>query len=171
MLALASHCSRWEQLWSSGSREFLLGQNKAPGCSAFIQQPSLHVEYFTHLSQQINWVQTDVRGGKAARPWTSAFFSLTRHQSLRFWMCACSTFHTPLVPCTLFSRIIFFSLSEIKQHNLWPSGQLPHIFVLLSAYRPLFLTIDSPTFDQLFYLSLHRLLITHFPQPRTWEPL
>lgn len=53
---------RWEQLWSYGRRELLLGHNKAPGCSPFIQQPSLHVEYFTHLSQQINWVQTDVRG-------------------------------------------------------------------------------------------------------------
>lgn len=36
---------------------------KAPaGCLQFIQQPLPLMEYFTHLSKQINWVQTDVRG-------------------------------------------------------------------------------------------------------------
>lgn len=32
------------------------------GCIQFIQPPLSHMEYFTHLSKQINGVQTDVRG-------------------------------------------------------------------------------------------------------------
>lgn len=38
------------------------------GCFQFIQQPLPLMEYFTHLSKQINWVQTDVKGANHTAP-------------------------------------------------------------------------------------------------------
>lgn len=68
--------------------------------------------------------------------------------------------HTPTTffffPSFLEKDKVAFSLT------VWPASSRLFSFQLITVF---FLTIDEPTFDQLFYLFLHRLLITHSPPP------
>lgn len=107
--------------------------------AAFATCGILHTSVTT---DQLSSNRCQRRGGKAARPWTGAFFSLTRHQTLRFWMCVhvgvCRLFHTPLVPRTLLPHSFFRSFLEKDKVafslTVWPASSRLFSFQLITVF-------------------------------------
>lgn len=145
------------------------------------------MKYFTHLSKQINWVQTDVRGANCTATgqrilfpdasllcvWVGECADVTAQPCWLLQIQLVSTGGRQLRPqvsclfsCQVDTLRLFSLLLPLSSHLLVFSLSRPTIFSVVFTVSPLFLylcsflggyllvfvSLDLPTFDQIFYL-------------------
>ena len=114
--------------------------HKTPaGCLQFIRLPLPLMEYFTHLSKQITWVQTDVRGANRIATGQRILFP----QSFTMTACVCVVLYVCIhhTPAMLTPMLTGFSRNKVFQDP----GPLiiPCHSVLLYHSSQSFLTLSS----------------------------